>query len=169
MTASVRALEAGDWPQVQQIYLEGIATGLATFQTSAPTWQQWDAGHLALCRLVLERPGEILAWAALSPISTRPVYRGVAEVSIYVQRGSHGKGYGSTLLHALVQESEAEGIWTLQAGIFPENRPSLALHVKCGFRTVGKRERLGCLAGEWRDVLLLERRSPLVGTASGDC
>lgn len=161
---SLRPMAPDDWPAVGAVYAEGIATGDATFETEAPGWEAWDAGHLPDCRIVAERGGEVVGWAALSPVSGRCVYAGVAETSVYVSSAARGAGVGRALLEALVAESEARGLWTLQAGIFPENRASVALHERCGFRVVGRRERLGRLAGRWRDVLLLERRSPSVGT-----
>jgi len=151
------------WSQVHSIYEEGIATGEATFETSAPEWAEWDADHLRSCRLIAGEGAEVLGWAALSPVSDRCVYGGVAEVSVYVGASARGKGVGKALLEALVEASEAEGIWTLQAGIFAGNRLSVALHEKCGFRQVGLREKLGQLHGVWKDVLLLERRSRAVG------
>jgi L-amino acid N-acyltransferase YncA len=158
------------WDAVRRIYAEGIATGNATFQTEPPEWEAFDAGHLALCRWVAEAEGVILGWAALSPVSSRCVYAGVAEVSVYVAEGARGRGVGRRLLRTLIASSEAAGLWTLQAGIFPENTGSLAIHRDLGFREVGRRERLGCLAERWRDVLLLERRSRTVGgdTPGGD-
>jgi phosphinothricin acetyltransferase len=152
-----------DWPAVRAIYEEGIATGDATFQRHAPTWEEWDAGHLREGRLIAERTSLIVGWAALSGVSSRCVYAGVAEVSIYVAAAARGGGIGRCLLEALVAESERAGIWTLQAGIFPENLPSLTVHERCGFRRVGRREKLGQMDGRWRDVLLLERRSRSVG------
>jgi len=152
-----------DWPAVRAIYQEGIATGDATFERDLPSWQDWDAGHLPACRLVARRGGDIVGWAALSPVSGRCVYAGVAEVSLYVAAAQRGSGVGRALLERLVEESEGCGIWTLQAGIFPENAASVAVHRWCGFRVVGVRERLGCGQGRWRDVLLLERRSAAVG------
>jgi len=159
----LRALAADDWTAVQAIYLEGIATGNATFETSAPDWEAWDRAHLALCRLVALSGGEIAGWAALSPVSMRRVYSGVAEVSVYVAARARGKGVGRTLMTELVSESERHGIWTLQAGIFPENVASIELHQRMGFRILGTRERVGCMSGVWRDVLLMERRSAAVG------
>lgn len=159
----IEEMRAGDWEQVRAIYLEGIATGDATFETEAPSWERWDAGHLPFGRLV-SRAGElVMGWAALSPASARRAYSGVAEVSTYVGLGHRGVGVGRALLGELVRASEAGGIWTLQAGIFPENAASLALHLRCGFREVGRRERIARLHGRWRDTLLLERRSNLVG------
>ena len=133
--------------------------GVALFQTEAPEWEAWEAGHHGHSRLVALGGAGVLGWAALSPVSARPVYAGVAEVSIYVAQAARGLGVGRALLQALVQQSEDNGIWTLQAGIFPENQASVVLHERCGFRVVGRRERMGRLAGIWRDVLLMERRS----------
>jgi len=152
-------LLAKDWPTVREIYEQGIATGNATFATDAPEWQAWDAGHLKSCRLAAHDNGTLVGWAALSAVSSRCVYAGVAEVSVYIASAARGKGIGKKLLQALVQESEKQGLWTLQAGIFPENEPSIATHLACGFRQVGRRERLGKMKGIWRDVLLFERRS----------
>jgi phosphinothricin acetyltransferase len=156
-------LRRGQWPAVRAIYEEGIATGNATFEKSVPGWRAWDASHFPFARLVAQEGNEILGWAALSRVSDRCVYAGVAEVSVYVKASARGKGVGSTLLASLVQESEVNGIWTLTAGIFPENASSVRLHESAGFRVVGVRERLGKLNGRWRDVLLLERRSRVVG------
>ena len=159
----IRAMRSDDWPAVRDIYAEGIATGNATFETAVPEWMKWDSGHLKNCRLIASNSQQILGWAALSAVSGRRVYSGVAEVSVYVAAAARGRGVGKMLLQSLVEESEQCGIWTLQAGIFPENVASLALHKSCGFREVGRRQRLGQLAGVWRDVLLLERRSSTVG------
>jgi L-amino acid N-acyltransferase YncA len=156
-------MTADDWPQVRAIYLEGIATGNATFETSAPEWEAWDAGHLASCRLVARGDGKVIGWAALSRVSGRCVYAGVAEVSVYVSERERGRGAGKALLGALIASSEENGIWTLQAGIFPENAASVTMHQRAGFRIVGRRERLGAMNGVWRDVLLLERRSKVTG------
>jgi L-amino acid N-acyltransferase YncA len=163
MTWKVEQMHARHWPEVRAVYLEGLATGDATFETEAPDWPRWDASHLRGCRLVALCEGRVAGWAALSRVSAREVYKGVAEVSVYVGREFRGRGVGRALLEALVRESEAEGVWTLQAGVFPENAASVALHLSCGFREVGRRERVGRLGGRWRDTLLLERRSPLVG------
>jgi L-amino acid N-acyltransferase YncA len=153
-----------DWEQVREIYVQGIATGLATFEQSAPAWPAWHAARLPAPRLVARNDdGSLAGWAALSPVSSRCVYGGVAEVSVYVAEDQRGRGVGLALLSALIEQSEAAGLWTLQAGIFPENTASVALHHRCGFRTVGCREKLGQLDGVWRDVLLLERRSHIVG------
>jgi L-amino acid N-acyltransferase YncA len=151
------------WDAVRAIYAEGIATSTATFETSVPSWQEWDARHLRSCRLVVAGEGELLGWAALSAVSTRPVYRGVAEVSVYIAERARGRKIGAALLAALIAESEQHGIWTLQAGIFSENTVSMRLHEKLGFRIVGTRERIGCLDGRWCDTVLMERRSNVVG------
>jgi L-amino acid N-acyltransferase YncA len=164
MDILIEPLTADHWEAVRSIYLQGIATENATFQQTVPGWQEWDAGHLARCRLVARLERDIVGWAALSPVSRRPVYRGVAEVSIYVAESARGRGIGARLMAELIADSEAEGIWTLQAGIFPENTASIELHTKTGFRVVGTRSRLGSMNGRWRDVVLLERRSLTVGT-----
>ena len=160
---SLESMQAADWEEVRRIYLEGIATGHATFEVSPPSWEQWNATHLAFARLVAREGEVIVGWAALSRVSQRCVYGGVAEVSVYVAAANRGSGVGQKLLDALVEESEQNGIWTLQAGIFPENESSLALHRGCGFREVGRRERIGKMNGVWRDTVLLERRSDAVG------
>jgi phosphinothricin acetyltransferase len=159
----IRALTSDDWPDVARIYEEGIQTGNATFETRVPEWEDWDAGHLEVCRLVLEEAGVTLGWAALSAVSRRQVYSGVAEHSIYVAGDARGRGVGAGLLGSLVTSSEEAGFWTLQTAIFPENETSISLHTRYGFRVVGVRERLGLHRGRWRDVVLMERRSPLVG------
>lgn len=164
----IRAMEENDGPRVLEIYGEGIATGHATFQADLPTWDAWNKGHLDAARLVAVKADEVLGWAALSPISARPVYAGVTEISIYVADKARGLGIGALLMAALVEASEAAGIWTMQAGIFPENESSIALHERFGFRVLGRREAIGCMrhgpmAGEWRDVVLMERRSKKVG------
>lgn len=163
----LRPMTPADWPDVSRIYGEGIATGDATFETSVPSWESWDAAHLAEPRLVALAGDRMAGWAALSPVSDRCAYGGVAEVSVYVAGDARGRGVGGLLLGELVAASERAGLWTLQAGIFPENVVSLALHERHGFREVGRRERLGKLAGRWRDVLLLERRSRVVGGEAG--
>lgn len=160
---TIEPMEAADWTRVAAIYAEGLATGDATFETAVPSWEDWDADHLESCRLVAREAGAVVGWAALSPVSERCVYGGVAEVSVYVGAVARGRGIGRALLDALVAASEEAGLWTLQAGVFPENTASVAVHERCGFRVVGTRERLGRLDGRWRDVLLLERRSPAVG------
>ena len=150
----------GDWAEVKDIYLEGIATCNATFQKEAPAWEKWDKAHLAFGRIVsLDDTVMITGWAALSAVSSRCVYAGVAEVSVYVAAAHAGKQTGTHLLQELVRESEAKGIWTLQAGIFPENKSRIRIHQKAGFRIVGYRERIGQMDGLWRDTLLLEPRS----------
>ena len=156
-------MRPGDWDAVRAIYLEGIATRNATFEQSAPDWPAWDKGHLPCCRLVARIDGEVLGWTALSPVSSRRVYAGVAEFSIYVAERARGRGIGAALLKALIDASEQEGIWTLQSGVFPENTASLELCRRCGFRVVGTRERIGSMDGRWRDVVLLERRSAIAG------
>jgi L-amino acid N-acyltransferase YncA len=148
-----------DWESVRAIYIQGIATGNATFERTAPDWETWNAAHLTSCRLVARRGSEILGWAALSPYSRRQVYSGVAEVSVYVAEAARGRGVGAALLSGLVTKSGQQGIWTLQAGIFPENAASIRLHQKFGFRVVGTRERIGSMDGRWRDVVLVERRA----------
>lgn len=160
---AVRAMHAGDWPAVISIYEAGIASGDASFETAAPDRETWDAVHLTHSRLVLVDGGVVAGWAALSPVSGRCVYAGVAEVSVYVAASARGRGLGKQLLSSLVAASEENGIWTLEAGIFPENEASLNLHRRCGFRVVGTRERIGRARGRWRDVVLLERRSAVVG------
>jgi phosphinothricin acetyltransferase len=162
-TVSLRELRPDDWPAVRAIYEEGIRGGDATFETETPSWERWDAAHSQL-RLVAERDGSIVGWAALSPASARHCYRGVGEVSVYVAGEARGAGVGRELLALLVELSEQAGYWTLTAGVFPENEASLRLHKACGFREVGMREGVGEQRGVWRDVVWLERRSTLVGT-----
>ncbi|HEY7283125.1 MAG TPA: GNAT family N-acetyltransferase [Actinomycetota bacterium] len=152
-----------DWPAVREIYEEGIAGGNATFEMYAPTWDAWNRARLRECRLVARSGDRVVGWVALSPVSERAVYRGVAELSIYVASAARGQGVGRTLLHRLIADSELAGIWTLQAGVLAENEASLALHRACGFREVGRRERIGRHGDRWRDVVLLERRSRTVG------
>ena len=152
-------MKASDWEQVRAIYLEGIRSGHSTFETDAPSWEKWDEGHLQFARLVMRDGETVLGWAALSPVSKRHVYRGVAEVTVYVSEAARGQGIGRALLEALINESERNGIWTLQASIFPENTASVQLHLRCGFREVGRRERIAMLNNIWRDTLLFERRS----------
>ena len=148
---------------MREIYSDGIATGNATFETELPEWARWDGAHRQDCRLVAETGEQVVGWAALSAVSARRVYAGVAEVSVYVAAAARGRGIGKALLESLVEQSERSGVWTLQAGIFPENLPSIALHKSCGFREVGVRQKLGQRNGVWRDVLLMERRSARVG------
>jgi phosphinothricin acetyltransferase len=160
---TIEHMRPDDWERVREIYREGIATGHATFETSSPPWEVWDAAHLPFARLVARLHDEVIGWAALSPVSQRCVYGGVAEVSVYVAGAARGAGVGRELMNALIDASERNGIWTLQAGLFPENAGSLKLHLSCGFREVGRRERIGKMNGRWRDTILLERRSPTVG------
>lgn len=159
----IRELRPDDWPAVREIYEDGIRGGDATFETEPPSWERWDAAHPDL-RLVAERDGCVVGWAALSPASSRRCYRGVGEVSVYVAGEARGDRVGRLLLGELVERSEQAGYWTLTAGVFPENVASIRLHEAWGFREVGIRERLGEAGGVWRDVVWLERRSTLVGT-----
>jgi phosphinothricin acetyltransferase len=152
-----------NWDTIKQIYEEGISTGNATFQQKAPDWEEWNNSHLQHSRIIAKDKETILGWAALTAISERCVYAGVAEVSVYVRDKARGKGVGKQLLEKLIEESEANNIWTLQAGIFPENIASIKIHEACGFRIVGVRERIGQLNGKWRDTILLERRSKIIG------
>jgi len=165
MKCSIETLTPEDWGNVRSIYAEGIKTGCATFETDPGTWETWNAAHLPAHRFVARGGGPaaaLIGWAALAPVSSRRVYAGVAEVSVYVASVSQGKGVGRSLLEALIASAEEAGIWTLQAMIFPENVASLKLHFACGFREVGRREKLGKLDDKWHDVLLLERRSKVV-------
>lgn len=163
MNITITALAREDWDAVRLIYRQGIATGNATFETTAPEWEAWDRVHLPQCRLVTRSDGDVVGWAALSPVSNRCVYAGIAEVSVYVRDSARGQGVGKALLRAIIEESERIGIWTLQGVVFPENLASIALQESCGFREVGQRERLGKMNGVWRDVLLMERRSKSIG------
>jgi L-amino acid N-acyltransferase YncA len=160
---SIRGLRPEDWPAVRGIYEDGVRDGDATFETEVPSWERWDAAHPEL-RLVAERDGAVVGWAALSPASSRRAYRGVGEVSVYVAEDARGGGIGRTLLEELVRRSERVGYWTLTAGVFPENEASLRLHEACGFREVGLRRGIGEAGGVWRDVVWLERRSTVIGT-----
>jgi L-amino acid N-acyltransferase YncA len=155
----VRELTHEDWPAVKAIYEQGIAGGNATFETEVPSWDDWDRTHLEGHRLVALQDDKVVGWAALSPVSERCVYAGVAENSVYVAADAQGRGVGRALLEELIAGAERDGIWTIQTGIFPENEASLELHKRCGFRVVGTRERLGQHHGVWRDVLFMERRS----------
>jgi len=159
---TIEPLRQEHWQAVARIYAEGIATGHGTFETEVPSWERWDAAHPAELRLVAVAGGAVIGWAALSPVSERAVYAGVTEVSVYVAESSRGRGVGRALLERLVCRSEEAGIWTVQAGVFPENTASLRLHEAVGFRRVGVRERLGRQSGVWRDVVLLERRSAAI-------
>jgi phosphinothricin acetyltransferase len=156
-------MTAGHWPRVHEIYAAGIAGGDATFETAPPSWAEFDAGHLREHRLVAIAGGTVAGWVAVAPVSARPVYAGVVEHSVYVDPEHTGRGVGRALLAAAIESTEAAGIWTLRAGVFPENVASLALHEQLGFRRVGVHERLGCDRGVWRDVVLLERRSRVAG------
>ena len=164
MDIILRELRPEDWNTVAEIYRQGIETGNATFQTEVPTWDTWDSVHLKTCRIVANIEDEIIGWGALTPVSGRCVYAGVAEVSVYVATMYHGKKVGSMLLGELIGKSEKAGIWTLQSGIFPENFPSLKIHRNLGFRKVGVRKKIGKMNGKWRDTILLERRSKITGT-----
>lgn len=157
-------MEYADWEQVSNIYAEGIKTGKATFQTEVPTFKQWDSSHLKCCRIVARLEEKVLGWAALSPTSSRCVYAGVAEVSIYIKQGYRGIGIGEALLKKLVELSEDNGLWTLQSGILRGNMQSIFLHSKCGFREIGYKEKVGRMPdGTWHDTILMERRSKVVG------
>jgi L-amino acid N-acyltransferase YncA len=163
MDFTIDDMRPDDWDGVRAIYAAGIAAGQATFETEPPSWEQWDVGHLTACRLCARSAGRVVGWAALGPVSRRPVYGGVAEVSVYVAPEHHARGVGTALLWALIAGSERHGIWTLQGSTFPENAASLALQRRCGFRVVGRRERIARHHGVWRDTVLTERRSPTIG------
>lgn len=160
MNPKIDKLLPKDWEEVRSIYLEGIASGNATFETDVPDWETWNGNHSSIGRLAARDGDSVIGWAALSPVSSRRAYAGVAEVSVYVAGSARGRGVGRLLLDCLIEEAEKNGLWTLQAGIFPENLASISLHKACGFREVGRRERIGKLRGVWRDVVLMERRSP---------
>jgi L-amino acid N-acyltransferase YncA len=162
MVVDIRPMTRDDWPAVEAIYNEGIATGGATFETAPPTWQEFDAGRLRDHRLVAVKNSEVLGWAALAPTSRRECYAGVVEHSVYVTEAARGRGIGRALMEALIASADDAGLWTIQTSIFPENAASVALHERVGFRVVGRRERIAKLDGVWRDTLLLERRSPRV-------
>ncbi len=163
MKVIIDNMKVEDWKNVRAIYLEGIATKNATFEQSAPDWEDWNRNHFEISRFVARENNQIIGWAALSPVSKRSVYSGVVEVSIYISENAKGKGVGKRLLGRLVEASEKDGIWTLQGGIFSENAASIAIHKACGFRIVGVRERVGKMDGVWRDVVLMERRSKIAG------
>jgi L-amino acid N-acyltransferase YncA len=160
----LRNIKEEDYALVSEIYKQGIATGIATFETQAPSWKNWNDSHLTTCRIAYFENDKMLGWAALSPISSRCVYGGVAEISVYVSSNSQGKGIGKKLIQQLIIESEKEGYWTLQSGIFSDNLRSINLHLACEFRQVGYRERIGKLNGVWKDNVIMERRSKVVGT-----
>jgi L-amino acid N-acyltransferase YncA len=162
-TSAIGDLRPEHWPEVARIYAEGIATGNATFETDVPSWEAWDTSHLAAHRFVALDGERVVGWAAISPVSERCVYGGVVENSVYVSEEVRGRGVGRALLERLIESTEAAGIWTIQTGIFPENDRSVRLHESVGFEIVGRRKKLGRLRGVWRDVLLMERRSPVVG------
>ena len=159
----IQKMKDQDWKDIVRIYQEGIQTGMATFEQQVPSWNKWDADHLKHCRLVARRGHQIIGWAALSPVSSRCVYGGVAEVSVYVAQSARGSGVGEILLKELVAQSEQQGLWTLQSGIFPENIASLKLHEKIGFRKIGYREKIAQLDGVWKDNILMEKRSRTQG------
>jgi L-amino acid N-acyltransferase YncA len=160
---TIEPLKFAHWPEVKSIYELGIASGQASFQTTAPEWEEWNNSHIFKPRLVMMEGNKVLAWAALTPVSGRCVYAGVAEVSVYVDPQSQGKGIGRQILNQLILESEQNGFWTLQAGIFPENAASLKIHEQLGFRILGVREKIGMMNGVWRDTVFLERRSKIAG------
>ena len=167
MNYQIRPMQPEDGEKVIEIFEEGIAGGNATFDQSAPSWEVWDQKFFNVCRFGLETEDhEILGWAALQPVSNRDCFKGVAEISIYMKNAAQGKGFGSMLLKKLVLDSEEHQFWTLQSGIFPENEPSIIIHKKLGFREVGRREKLGQMNGVWRDIILLERRSKIVGISA---
>ena len=158
---TIQSLTAEHYSSVKKIYEQGIATGQATFQTTATEWTEWDQSHLPHSRIVAIENDEVIGWAALTPVSGRCVYAGVAEISVYIDERYGGRGIGKILLQHLISESESHNIWTLQAGVFPENISSLKIHESLGFRKVGYREKIGQLKGIWRDTVLLEKRSPM--------
>ncbi|WP_336960017.1 N-acetyltransferase family protein [Chryseobacterium contaminans] len=157
------SIDKEHYPEISKIYQQGIETGVATFETSVPSWESWSESKLSHSRMIAVQDDAVLGWAALSKVSSRCVYEGVAEVSIYVSENHRGKGVGKFLMHQLIEESEANGIWTLQSGMFPENEATIALHKAFGFRMIGYRERIGKLQGVWRDSVMMERRSKVVG------
>jgi len=160
---TIDKLFASDWRWIYAIYCKGIATGQATFETKPPTWKQWDDNHLSICRFVVRSRNKVIAWAALSPISQRKCYKGVAEISLYVDTSYRGQGVGKILMRALIEESERCAIWTLQGSTFPENTGSLHLQKIFGFRSVGRRKLIACHYGVWRDTIIMERRSNIAG------
>jgi len=166
MEFTIEKMKVDDWTAVRDIYREGIEAGSATFETEVPSWEEWDGTHLRDCRLVAKTNGEVVGWAAISPTSCRCVYRGVGEVSLYVKASARRHGIGKALLNAVIEESERIGIWTLQGCAFPENIASIAVQKACGFREVGTREKIGCMNGQWRDVILMERRTKRIGSCS---
>lgn len=163
MSVEIKHINPEDWPSIAKIYKQGIDTGIATFETEVPSQEHWDYAHINACRLAAWIENHLVGWAALSPVSGRCVYGGVAEVSVYVDTERQGMGIGSKLLEHLITESEQEGFWTLQSGIFPQNMASINLHKKLGFRTIGYRQKVGKLKGIWYDNVLMERRSKIIG------
>ena len=159
----IKSITKYNFPELVEIYKQGLATNIAAFQNELPTWEEWDKGHLNFCRISIYLNSEMLGWTALSPVSSRCVYAGVAEVSVYVATNARGKGIGEMLLNELIKQSESNEIWTLQSGIFAENQNSIKLHEKCGFRIVGYREKIGKKDGVWKDNVLMERRSKNIG------
>lgn len=159
----IKPITKDNFSEVIEIYKQGLATNIATFQNDSPQWEEWDKGHLDFCRISIYDNDKMVGWASLTPVSSRCVYAGVAEVSIYIAQDERGKGVGKTLLAELIQQSEENGIWTLQSGIFAENESSIKLHEKCGFRLVGYREKIGKKNGVWKDNVLMERRSKNIG------
>lgn len=159
----IKPITKDNFSEVIEIYKQGLATNIATFQNDTPQWEDWDKGHLDFCRISIYDNDKMIGWASLTPVSSRCVYAGVAEVSIYIAQDERGKGIGKTLLTELIQQSEENGIWTLQSGIFAENENSIKLHEKCGFRLVGYREKIGKKNGVWKDNVFMERRSKNIG------
>lgn len=160
---TIREIAASDYPVIKRIYEEGISSGNATFEKTAPDWQQWDKHKLPFGRVAAVMNNVIIGWAALSATSSREVYKGICEVSIYISSAQSGKGYGKILMSSLIEESEKNGVWTLYSSIFPENTASIKLHLKCGFREIGFMEKAGCMNGTWRNTVLFERRSRITG------
>ena len=159
MVVTIKAMEAKDWPGIERIYLDGIATGIATFETASPGWEKWNTSHLTHSRWIAEADQQVTGWMALSPVSDRCVYVGVAEISVYIDSRFRGQGVGHSLMTKVIESSEKNGIWTLNAAMFPENGQSIDLHLKCGFRRIGIREKIGILNEVWRDNGIMERRS----------
>lgn len=163
VTMEIRPITKDNFPEVVEVYKQGLATNIATFQNDLPQWEDWNKGHLDFCRISIYENNKMLGWTALTPVSSRCVYAGVAEVSVYIAQNERGKGIGKILLNELIKQSEANGIWTLQSGIFSENQSSIRLHEKCGFRMVGFREKIGKKNGIWKDNILMEHRSKNIG------
>ena len=159
---TIKSMLPEHWPEVSIIYQDGVETGMATFEKEIPSWEVWDSNHIKACRIIAVLNKKIVGWAALSPVSSRCVYGGVGEVSVYVSNGFRGNQIGEKLLRRLIMESEENGLWTIQSGVFPENIGSIKLHEKVGFRKIGYREKIGALNGVWKDNILLEKRSKLI-------